>query len=89
MSDYSIVEAKNNLSALVEKVNEGEDVTITRHGRAVAELKPPSGASQGRPMTKADLDWLKSRRIPIKPGPSAVEELIRMRDEDDERLFRR
>lgn len=41
MSDtYSLYEAKARLSALVRLVREGRSVTITVHGRPVAELRP-------------------------------------------------
>jgi prevent-host-death family protein len=36
-------EAKTHLSALLDRVERGERVTITRHGRAVAVLAPPPG----------------------------------------------
>jgi len=36
----SIVEAKNRLSELIRAVEEGEQVIITRNGKAVAELAP-------------------------------------------------
>ena len=35
-------EAKTNLSALLEKANRGEIITITRRGEPVAELNRPS-----------------------------------------------
>jgi len=39
-----IFEAKTKLSALVAEIMaEGEVFQITKHGRAVAELRPPSG----------------------------------------------
>ena len=39
MKTVGIFDAKTHLSALVEQVERGEEVTITRHGRAVARLK--------------------------------------------------
>jgi prevent-host-death family protein len=33
-------EAKTHLSALLERVEKGESITITRHGRPVARLVP-------------------------------------------------
>jgi prevent-host-death family protein len=33
-------EAKNKLSALLERAERGEEIVITRHGRAVARLVP-------------------------------------------------
>ena len=41
MASYSVAEAKNHLPSLIDKALGGEDVVITRHGRPVAELRPP------------------------------------------------
>ena len=38
-------EAKTRLSALLDRVEQGETITITRHGRAVAVLAPPPDAA--------------------------------------------
>lgn len=38
--DVNIYAAKTQLSRLVDRVNEGEEVVITRHGRPVARLVP-------------------------------------------------
>ncbi len=39
-------EAKTHLSALLERVERGEEVLITRHGRAVARLVPAMAADR-------------------------------------------
>lgn len=36
-------EAKTHFSALLDRVEKGEQVSITRHGRVVAVLTPPPG----------------------------------------------
>ena len=36
----SLVEAKTHLSELLDRVEAGESVVITRHGRPVAQLSP-------------------------------------------------
>ena len=36
--------ATTHLAALLDRVERGERITITRHGRAVADLVPPVGA---------------------------------------------
>jgi prevent-host-death family protein len=41
MKEIGTFEAKNQLSALLELVAQGEDIVITRHGRPVARLVPP------------------------------------------------
>ena len=38
--------AKTHLAQLLDRVERGERITITRHGRPVAELRPPPGAPQ-------------------------------------------
>ena len=38
-------EAKTRLAELLRRVEEGERITITRHGRPVALLMPPQGSS--------------------------------------------
>lgn len=39
-------EAKTTLSALLERVASGEEVVITKHGRAVARLVPAGGVDR-------------------------------------------
>jgi prevent-host-death family protein len=41
-------EAKTHLSALLEQVERGEEITITKHGRAVARLVPVGAISRDR-----------------------------------------
>ncbi len=43
MKEVGVFEAKNQLSALLDSVANGEDVLITRHGTPVARLVPPEG----------------------------------------------
>jgi prevent-host-death family protein len=40
MTSVGLFEAKTHLSALVERVAQGEEITITKHGVAVAVLAP-------------------------------------------------
>ncbi len=42
-------EAKNKLSALIERAEKGDVIQITRHGKTVAELRPPAAANQPAP----------------------------------------
>lgn len=43
MDSVGAFEAKTHLSALLDRVERGEEVTITRHGRPVARLVPVRG----------------------------------------------
>jgi len=38
MASYGVAEAKNNFTHLLDRVQEGERITITKHGRPIAEL---------------------------------------------------
>ena len=42
-------EAKNKLSALLERAEKGEVIQITRRGKTVAELRPVSPVEQNTP----------------------------------------
>jgi prevent-host-death family protein len=44
MREVGTFEAKNRLSELLDLVEHGEEVTITRHGKEVARLVPPRKA---------------------------------------------
>ncbi len=80
--NHSIVEAKNNLSALIDRAVAGEAVTITRHGKPVVRLVPVEAR---RPLNGADalvlLDQLR-QGLPKLPGLDAGAEVRRMRDEE-------
>jgi prevent-host-death family protein len=41
MKEIGAFEAKNRLGHLLDLVEQGEEVVITRHGKAVARLVPP------------------------------------------------
>ena len=41
-------EAKTHLSTLLERVSKGEEIVITRHGKAVARLVPAAVADRSR-----------------------------------------
>ncbi|HEU5018749.1 MAG TPA: type II toxin-antitoxin system prevent-host-death family antitoxin [Pseudolabrys sp.] len=75
MTTVSLVEAKAHLSELLDRVEAGEAVVITRHGRPVANLSPVTPRKQPLRSLAAF-----RARMPKLREPSA--ELIReMRDE--------
>jgi prevent-host-death family protein len=47
---YSTYEAKAKLSEILRRVREGQHVTITYHGRPVAEVRPVS--REARPLSE-------------------------------------
>ena len=46
--EAGIRELKDNLSRYIRRIEAGERITVTAHGRVVAELIPPSGSRAGR-----------------------------------------
>lgn len=71
--NVSTAEAKNRLPELIRAVEAGEQVVITRHGRAVAQIAPPPPEPK-----KARFDGMRGR-IKLFPGwddPITEEELL-------------
>jgi prevent-host-death family protein len=78
MSTYSVADAKSGLPKLIDRALEGEEVVISRHGKAVAELRPIHISAQKAPAT---YDWLRERRKGRKPsGLTSVELLNQIYD---------
>ena len=80
MDTVNLFDAKNRLSALVDQVEEGREVTITRRGKPVARLVPMvSQKEQGQKTTEK----LRTLRLSIaKRGENFTwEELKSFRDE--------
>jgi prevent-host-death family protein len=48
MRTVGTFEAKTHLSTLLEQVQRGEEIIITKHGRAVARLVPVGATSRDR-----------------------------------------
>ena len=83
MREIGAFEAKNTLSALLDRVEEGEEIVITRHGKPVARLVPNVGGldrskaraaaerirERARRLKEAGFDWdaLKADRDAGRP----------------------
>lgn len=82
MSTHGVAEAKNQLSKLIDRALKGEGIVITRRGEPVVELKPVRPAP--RPITEADIEWLRARRVGRKMPRTDAGTLVReMRDEGE------
>ena len=79
MSVYSVAEAKNNLSRLIEQAEAGEEVVITRHGKVVAELLAKRAKTPADRTALYDLLLEAAKSRPI--GISSTELIRQMRDE--------
>jgi antitoxin (DNA-binding transcriptional repressor) of toxin-antitoxin stability system len=51
MGSMTITEARASLPELIDRVEDGEEITITRHGRAVALVVRPEALALGRAET--------------------------------------
>ena len=68
MSAVNLAVAKAQLSELINKVEAGEEVVITRHGRPVARVVPATPVKQPVPLQRlAEL----RKRLPVRKGSSA------------------
>jgi prevent-host-death family protein len=83
MSTHGVAHAKNHLSELIDRALAGEDVTITRHGRPVVQLRPVQ--PELGPVRPEHLDWLAARAASRGPAPAqeAGELVSEMRDEGE------
>lgn len=80
MGRHSVVEAKNQLSELIDRALKGEGVVITRHGQPVVELKPITAPA--KPIGSDSADWLAKHRVGRrKPKEDAVTAVSKMRNE--------
>jgi len=80
MKQVGTFEAKNQFSALLELVAQGEDVLITRHGKPIARLVPPEG-SQSKQNAQLAIDRIRARARELNLGPLDWEEWKAYRDE--------
>jgi len=53
-------EAKNTFTSLLDRVQQGEEIEITRHGKVVARLVPGEGAID-REVAQAAFDRIRAR----------------------------
>lgn len=74
MHEIGTLEARNSLSSLLERVEKGEEFTITRHGRPVARLVPALQRDIERAREAAE--GLKAIRARARPGPESLKDLV-------------
>jgi len=72
-------EAKNTLGALLDRVENGEEIVITRHGKAVARLAP-CAAPLDRDTAMGALDRIRARANTLATAPVPWEILKADRD---------
>lgn len=87
MANYGVAEAKNKFTHLLDRVQEGESITITKHGRPIAELRsarvvPAKLTGEARREWYREFVQRRNARPPL--GMSAAELVRSMRDGDPE-----
>jgi prevent-host-death family protein len=70
----AVSEARNSLGALLDRVELGEDIIITRHGKPVARLAPRTTAVD-RDGAKAAIDRIRARAVVQGAAPIPWETL--------------
>jgi len=73
MQTLAIAQAKNNFSAMLHFVEAGEDVVLTRHGKAIARIVPepverPSDVTSVEAERQEAMSLLNTFRAKVAPG---------------------
>jgi prevent-host-death family protein len=79
MHEIGAFEAKNTLGALLDRVERGEEIVITRHGRPVARLMPVLGGID-QEQARIALRRVRARAESLAPGGFDWETLKADRD---------
>ncbi len=69
MRTAGIFEAKQNFSRLLDAVEAGEEILITRHGKEIARLSPVKRSAVSEAQIERELEALRQLRARVKPGP--------------------
>jgi prevent-host-death family protein len=76
MREIGAFEAKTKLGQLLDWVEAGEEIVITRRGKAVARLVPPDAATVDRERTQAAAERIRAMRKGVKLGGLSLKGLI-------------
>jgi len=80
MRTAGIFEAKQNFSQLIEAVEAGEEVRITRHGKEIVRMLPVKRVVVSDEQIERELRALDELHARVRPGPGWKE----LRDEGRE-----
>ena len=94
--DVATRDLKDHLSEYLKRVQAGEEITITSHGKPVAKLSSPDAVKAPRPDPLANVAWIRQptrqrqpgerfglppdQRIVMTPGPTMSEIVLRDRE---------
>lgn len=71
MREVGTLEARNTFSSLLERVEGGEEITITRHGKPVARMVPVS-APHDVEKARSAVEAIRKLRKSVKPDPEGL-----------------
>lgn len=66
--DIATRDLKDHLSKYLKRVQAGEELTITSHGKPIAKLSPPDRALMPRPDPLANVAWIRQPTRKRLPG---------------------
>jgi prevent-host-death family protein len=75
MDSVGAFEAKTHLSDLLDRVRQGETITITRHGVPAAMLVPVEETGS-KPTHQEVVEGMRALRKRIKPDSMSVREMV-------------
>jgi prevent-host-death family protein len=75
MRSVGAFEARAHLSALLDRVRQGEKITITKHGVPTAMLVPVE-ESQGKPTHREIVDGMRALRQKVRRDAMSVREMV-------------
>lgn len=78
MTAFGTFDAKNQLSKLLDMVERGEEVTITRNGKPVARLVAPESEEDRKARARRAMEWIKENRKKNSLGDDTIKGLIEM-----------
>lgn len=80
MASYGVAEAKNNFTHLLDRVEEGERIVITRHGKPIAEIVKAPAPAPAVDLERRRLAMEKLRRM-RQSRPPATQTSVELLDE--------
>ena len=80
VTKISAADAKNTLGSLLDRVERGEEIIITRHGKPVARLVPNAGRID-QDQARASFQRIRERAHHLRLGGFDWPELKKLRDE--------
>ena len=81
MKTVQASEAKTRLLQLLDEVEGGETIVVTRHGRPIARITPEPDRRRAEVAAAIERIGALGRRVRERGGPITAEELMALRDE--------